>query len=189
MRVKRTIAILIVTGLATAGVAMPQTDSSLLNVKRIYVELAGDDPITQHLRDILIAGLQATKRFIITENRERANAILKGSIKQEKTRVVRGSSERIGVGGVSAAADREAAALSGVVVGEQEADISSDVRREITIAVRILNLDGDVLWATVQESKGGKFKRPEADAVDKVVKALLQEIARLEKKQAAQEQH
>jgi curli biogenesis system outer membrane secretion channel CsgG len=51
----------------------------LLAVKRIYVDSFGEDPISKQLQSMVISSLMASNRFIVTENRERADAILKGS--------------------------------------------------------------------------------------------------------------
>ena len=51
----------------------------LLKVKRLYVErLAGGDTAVQ-IRDMLIGALQATRLFVVTENAEKADTILRGS--------------------------------------------------------------------------------------------------------------
>ncbi len=61
------------------------TDSALLlKVKRIYVESFGDDIISKELQSMIVSALVATKRFMVTENHERADAILKG-VALEKT--------------------------------------------------------------------------------------------------------
>jgi hypothetical protein len=51
----------------------------LLNVHRIYVDrLTGGDTAAQ-MRDLILSSLEGAKRFVITENAERADAILRGS--------------------------------------------------------------------------------------------------------------
>ena len=39
--------------------------------------------------------------------------------------------------------------------------------------------DGDVMWTTTQESKGGKYKGASADVADKCTKQLLRDIEKL----------
>lgn len=36
--------------------------------------------------------------------------------------------------------------------------------------------EGDVVWSTTQESRGGKYKGAEADAAEKVAKELLRQL-------------
>src|ERR1051326_5816509 len=65
----------------------PQTPASieeeglrqLLTVRRVFVDrLTGGETAAQ-MRDILIGSLQAARLFIVTENQERADAILRGA--------------------------------------------------------------------------------------------------------------
>src|SRR3954470_4997136 len=58
--------------------SMPAT-ANLLGVKRIYVAELTGGPGADSLRELIIAGLDATKLFILTDNPERADAVLKGA--------------------------------------------------------------------------------------------------------------
>jgi len=49
--------------------------AALLKVKRIYVESFGDDIISRELQSMIVSSLVATKRFKVTETRERADAV------------------------------------------------------------------------------------------------------------------
>ncbi len=74
------------TGPASVGVPAIDADlvQKLLNAKRIFVESFGDDPVNKSLAAMVLDSVRTTKRFIITENHERADLILKG-IALEKT--------------------------------------------------------------------------------------------------------
>src|SRR5712692_3234594 len=51
----------------------------LLTVHRVYIDrLSGGETATQ-MRDMIAASLQNAKLFVITENQDRADAILRGS--------------------------------------------------------------------------------------------------------------
>ena len=51
----------------------------LLEIRRVYVDrLTGGETAAQ-MRDILLSSLEASKLFVLTENQERADAILKGA--------------------------------------------------------------------------------------------------------------
>jgi len=41
--------------------------------------------------------------------------------------------------------------------------------------VRLVNLDGDVIWSTTQESNGAKFRGAMADVADKIARKLIDE--------------
>jgi N-acetylglutamate synthase/N-acetylornithine aminotransferase len=42
-------------------------------------------------------------------------------------------------------------------------------------AVRLVNSDGDVIWTSIQESNGAKFKGASADVADKIAKQLARD--------------
>src|ERR1700726_309807 len=51
----------------------------LLTLKRVYVDrLTGGETAAQ-MRDIIIGSLQESKLFIVTENQEKADAVLRGA--------------------------------------------------------------------------------------------------------------
>ena len=52
---------------------------SPLRVKRIFVDSFGDDAVSKELQSMIVSALVATNQFKVTENRERADAILIGS--------------------------------------------------------------------------------------------------------------
>src|SRR2546430_6492154 len=64
-----------------AGVTSAQNDlaAQILTVKRAYVDkLTGGETAAQ-MRDLIISSLQGTKLFVLTENPERADAVLRGA--------------------------------------------------------------------------------------------------------------
>ena len=68
--------------LAASGaraVELHAADVSLAKVKRIYIDQLGGGSTSDQMRDMLIAALQNSGLFVITENPARADASLKGS--------------------------------------------------------------------------------------------------------------
>ena len=53
--------------------------STLLTVKRVYVDRFGGGETASQIRDMVIASLQTSGLFVLTENQERADVTLKGS--------------------------------------------------------------------------------------------------------------
>ncbi len=47
--------------------------------------------------------------------------------------------------------------------------------------MRLVDKDGDVIWATTQESRGAKYKGASADVADKIVKQLLRDAQKTER--------
>src|ERR1039457_3203458 len=60
-----------------------ETAGQLAKVRRIYVDiLTGGDTALQ-IRELLMTSLQRSKQFIITENEDKADAVLKGAGEDE----------------------------------------------------------------------------------------------------------
>lgn len=158
----------------------------LLHVKRVYVEkLAGGDSAIG-IRDMIIGALQNSRLFQITENPDRADAVLRGSAEDLIFTDTFSSSEgltaRTFVGSQRSSGTTRGG--GGVTVGEQESTRIAERKHEAVAAVRLVNKEGDVIWSTTQESLGAKFKGAGADVAEKVVKQLADDFARARKLKA-----
>jgi hypothetical protein len=169
----------------------------LVTIKRVYVDrLTGGETAAQ-MRDLIISSLQSARLFILTENQERADVILRGAAEDLiftdsfsssdgvniRTGVsannATGSSSRFnGAGGSNY--DRNGRSLS-LGVGENESQSSKERRHEALATVRLINKDGDVIWSTTQESNGAKFRGASADVADKIMKQLVADYERFKK--------
>jgi hypothetical protein len=79
-------------------------------------------------------------------------------------------------------ATREGRSFSaGIGAGESESQHSTDRRHEAIAAVRLVNKDGDVIWATTQESLGAKFRGASADVAEKITAKLREDFDRARK--------
>ena len=153
----------------------------LLTVRRVFVDrLTGGETAAQ-MREILLSSLQTTRLFVITEKEERADAILKGGAEDIIFTETHGSSE-----GITARADMGSGrssgssrgAYGGMGIGQNESEHSTDRRHEAIAAVRLVNKDGDVIWATAQESLGAKFRGASADVAEKITAKLKEDFER-----------
>lgn len=177
-----------------AGVKEPQAEAvndleadalrQLLGLKRVYVDrLTGGETAAQ-MRELIISALQGSKLFIITENQERADAILRGAAEDLVYTEVQSSSEslsaraQIGTGGTSRSSNRR---YAGAGIGESESSRSEERRHEAVAAVRLVNKEGDVIWSTTQESRGSKFHGSSADVADKIARKLAEDMVRAKK--------
>jgi curli biogenesis system outer membrane secretion channel CsgG len=161
-----------------------ELQAKLLNVKRIYVESFGDDEASESLQAMVINALDESKRFIVTENKDKADAILKGRSVEETSHEVHATGEATDV--ASAAGSHSAVVtpsggsahgrFAARAMGIQDSKLSTETTHEARLAVRLVSHDGDVIWSTTQESQGAKFKGSSADVADKVVKQLLHEL-------------
>ena len=159
----------------------------LLKIRRLYVEkLAGGDTAVQ-IRDMLIGSLQGTRLFIVTENPEKADCVLKGSAEDlvftDTFQSSQGIQARTQVGNTrSGGATRGGVGFS---VGEEESTRIAERKHEATVAVRLVNMEGDVIWSTTQESLGAKFRGASADVAGKVTRQLTDDFARARRLTAA----
>jgi curli biogenesis system outer membrane secretion channel CsgG len=68
-------------------------EQRLVRVRRLYVESFGDDPISKQMQSMVVDSLMKTKRFVVTENRDRADAILKGTAVEQTSQELHAFSE------------------------------------------------------------------------------------------------
>lgn len=169
----------------------------LPKIKRVYVDrLTGGETAAQ-MRDLIITALQNSRLFVLTENQDRADAILRGAaedliytdqFKSSENVSMRGnSSESEGVNsesrynGASGGTGSRSARSMGSGIGGGESTEVKERKHEALATVRLVNKDGDVLWSTTQESNGAKFHGASADVADKIAKQLMAEYERVRK--------
>ncbi|MGC2246308.1 MAG: hypothetical protein WA609_06870 [Terriglobales bacterium] len=143
------------------------SSGGLLKIKRIFVDNFGDDATSKEVQSMIVSALVTTKQFTVTENRERADAILKGVALEKTSQELHAYSEGTAVGGRNGAA------------AIKDSSANTETINEAKVAVRLVNPDGDVIWTSTQESKGGKYKSATADAADRCVKDLVRDIEKL----------
>ncbi|MBZ5726870.1 MAG: hypothetical protein LAP87_17975 [Acidobacteriia bacterium] len=156
----------------------------LLTIRRVYVDrLTGGDTAAQ-MRDILISSMEGAKLFVLTENQERADAVLRGAAEDLVFTEVHSSSDSINAHanlGTGRATSTSRSQSAGIGLGENESDHSAERRHEAVAAVRLVNKDGDVIWSTTQESLGAKFHGASADVADKITAKLKEDFDKARK--------
>ena len=151
----------------------------LLTVRRVYVDhLTGGEPAAQ-MREILISSMDGTKLFILTENQERADAILRGGAEDLVFTEVHNSSDSINARanlGIGKSTSSSRGQNAGFGVGESDSEHSAERRHEAIASVRLVNKEGDVIWSTTQESLGAKFHGASADVAAKITAKLKEDF-------------
>jgi curli biogenesis system outer membrane secretion channel CsgG len=155
-----------------ANPAVDSDPSALLKVRRVFVDSFGDDAISKEAQSMIVSALVATSQFKVTENRERADAILKGVAIEKTSQELHAYSEGTAVGGRN----------GGAAIKDSSAN--TETVQEAKIAVRLVDPNGDVIWTSTQESRGAKYKGSSADAADKCVKQLVHDVERLKNSSA-----
>ncbi len=163
---------------ADAPTPVDEAAQQLAKVRRIYISiLTGGDTALQ-LRDLLMTSLQSTKQFIITEDEDKADAVLKGAGDDQVFNETHQSSEGINahtqIGGGVNGNTKSSSGLryAGVSIGENESRHTQERKHEAMVTVRLVNRDGDVIWSGTAESQGGKFLGASADVASKIAKDL-----------------
>lgn len=166
------------------GVMGDDLPPELPAIKRVYVDrLIGNESADQ-IRELIVASLHNSKLFVVTEDIERADAILKGAadeqIFMEQFQSSDGVDMRAGIGAAtrSTKATGLAARSLSVGVGDNENVNIHERKHEALATVRLVSRSGDVIWSTTQESQGGKFRGAAADVVEKVTKRLVEDMTK-----------
>jgi hypothetical protein len=157
-------------------------NQKLLQVRRIFVDSFGDDTVAKQVQAMIITSLAGAKKFVVTENKEKADATLKGTGLEKTSQEVHSYKEGTAAGGVGGSFSGGSGAVVGHAAAIEDASTSTETIHEARVAVRLVDRDGDVIWSSTQESKGGKYKGASADVADKVVRQLLRDLEKAEKK-------
>jgi hypothetical protein len=159
--------------------------SGLLQIKRIYVDQLTGGSAADSLRELIVAGMDQTKLFVLTDNPERADAVLKGAADDHAFVDTFDSNENVNAkenagkyGSGSTAYSKTGGGYGGISGGIQESHHIKERKHEAYAAVRLCNRDGDVLWSTTQESLGAKFRGASADVAAKIARQLALDVDR-----------
>lgn len=165
--------------------AEPDPRDQLTQVRRVYVDRFTGGESAAQLRELIMSSLDNARLFVITENPDRADTVLRGMAEDLVFTETHSSSEslhaRASVGRRTEREDGVSLPSGGVSVGDSESSRIQERRHEATAAVRLVNKDGDVIWSTTQESRGAKFLSASADVADKITRQLKQDWLRVRK--------
>jgi hypothetical protein len=176
-----------------------ETLAELAKVRRIYVDILTGGEAALRIRDLLMSRIQSTKLFIVTEEEEKADAVLKGAGSDAVFTDVFQSSDNINAhsqlslpgannttyNSTTGTNERVSNRIStSIGAGESESQKIEERKHEAMATVRLVNKDGDVIWSATEESLGAKFMGASVDVVDRITKKLSADYrkARLESK-------
>jgi hypothetical protein len=163
-----------------------ELEAQLLKFQRVYVERFGGGEGAEQVRDMVIAALQRTRLFVLTETPDRADAVLRGSAEdlvftdtfQSGDSLSARTGVSVGRGSSSSRSGRSSVGLQGGI-SENENTRIQERKHEASASVRLVNRDGDIVWSTTQESQGAKYKSASADVADKITRRLQEDYERL----------
>jgi len=169
-----------------------QNLAQLLVVRRVYVDRLNGGETAAQFRDMIIGSLERSRLFAITENQERADAVLRGSAEDlvftDSFTSNEGLNVHAGAGannGASSNSKNRRSVNANAGAGETDSVHMSERKHEATASVRLVNKDGDVIWSTTQESMGAKFRGASADVAEKITRQLIGDFERAKKAGAA----
>lgn len=188
--VRRTAAVAALLASALAWAQVPETATELEQlsaVKRVYVEKFGGGEGADQIRDMVIAAIQRTKLFVLTENPERADTLLRGSAEDLIYTDTFQSSDGINARlSPSSGSSRNGVKIApGVSVGDNESVRKQERKHEASASVRLVNRDGDVIWSTIQESQGARFRSAAADVAERIGRQLAVDYAKAREQKPA----
>jgi hypothetical protein len=156
----------------------------LLTIRRVFVDRLTGGATADQMRDILISSLQESRLFVLTENPERADAILRGAADDQVFTEQHSSSDGLNAhmnAGTGRSSGGTRSGYMGASAGDNESEHSTERRHEAMAAVRLVAKDGDVIWSTTQESLGAKFRGASADVAAKITAKLKDDYERAKK--------
>src|SRR4051794_4233904 len=152
--------------------------TGLGQVQRVYVEPLTGTAAAQALRDLIISSLNSTKLFVLTDNPERADAVLKGAADdkafEDTFDTDTSLSGRTGAGiyGLTGRSTKSSGGYGAESTAQRESHRIKERKHEAYASVRLCNNLGDVIWSTTQESLGAKFRGAGADVAAKIARQL-----------------
>jgi len=161
----------------------------LTAVRRIYVDVLTGGETAAQFRDMVMVSLQKTNLFIVTENPDRADAVLKGAANDKAFTDRFRSSDDLNMHTQVSSSQRSGDSYrysegeshsAGLGIGENESTNIEERRHEAFAAVRLVNRAGDVIWSATAESLGGKFLGASADVADKIARQIASDYHRLQ---------
>jgi len=162
-----------------------EAQAKLAKVRRIYVDILTGGGPALHLRDLIITSVQNLRLFVLTEEEDKADAVLKGAADDTVFTDLFTSSENMNAHSTSGSGSGATSSRSttthqygGMGIGESETHRTEERKHEAVATVRLVDKDGDVIWSTTQESLGGKFVGAGADVANKIAKKLAADFRR-----------
>ncbi len=169
----------------------PTVDTRLLQVKKVCIGQFGVDALGAQARETIIATLFESKRFILTDADDckeiEADFTLKGSVTEQREQTHRSESEGVSFGEHASSSDRISSSSGGMQGGSHESLSSTETKEHAVVTLRLVNKEGEILWAISHESTGGKTKGAIGDAADRAARRLLRDIERAEKQVAKED--
>jgi hypothetical protein len=138
------------------------------------VDSLGEDTVAKQVQSMLIAALVESGRFVVTENRESADAILKGVASETSSKDYHASSDSF-----SAQANGSVATASGsgghAATSRSDSSAYTETTYIARLSIRLVNSSGDILWATTQETTESRNRPISSELATKATRLLVRD--------------
>lgn len=126
--------------------------------------------------DAVSTALLSNKSIRLTENCAKAEWRIKGSVVERADLRSRSETEETGVvsGGIHATPGYATGSIAGG--RSKEALSSTETIRAVTLSLRLIDGEGEVVFSSTQDSKGSKSRSPIMEAADRAARDLLREL-------------
>jgi hypothetical protein len=167
--------------------AVKPVSGALLEVHRVYVDRLTGGTTAEQLRDLIISALNGAGLFVITESEERADAVLRGAAEDLLYTDKFITNERVGTRTSMGERSRTTSSTTrggfygSIGIDDSDSTHIEERKHEAMATVRLVRKDGDVIWSTIQESRGAKFQGASADVAAKIARQLAADFERARK--------
>ena len=111
----------------------PQSPPQLSLVNRIFVDQLGGGHTSDQMRDMIVAALQKSGLFVITENPDRADATLRGSSDDKIYTEEHNLSESLGLRSNGGSGSGTSSSMSGTHPPTKQRELASPIARTATL--------------------------------------------------------
>ncbi len=160
---------------------------ALAGVRRVFVDRLTGGATAAQLRDLIISAIESSGVLVVTENEERADATLRGAAEDLVFTDKFISNDRISERSNSGQRSKTTKGITrggqygGLSISDAESTHIEERKHEAMATVRLVTKDGDVIWSTTQESRGGKFLGASADVAARIARQLTADFDRVRK--------
>jgi hypothetical protein len=145
---------------ATRALSPASAATALAGVKKIYLDISGDQRLVQQVSRLISENLQVGQRVYTTDNKDEADAALKLNIREMPARKTARSDERKQPAGVGTGAN-----------GNDENETLSTI-----VTVRLVNEDGAVIWPLKNRKPKGVYDGMLPNVTKRIAVDLLEDI-------------
>ncbi len=160
---------------------------ALAGVRRVFVDRLTGGATAAQLRDLIISAIESSGVLVVTENEERADATLRGAAEDLVFTDKFISNDRISERSNSGQRSKTTKGITrggqygGLSISDAESTHIEERKHEAMATVRLVTKDGDVIWSTTQESRGGKFLGASAAVAARIARQLTADFDRVRK--------